>query len=64
MNVEQNKYMKCTFMYVSFLTSLTVQEFSTIMSISMPAEGAVPTEKCKKSCNAKRKFHNIINQTF
>lgn len=40
-------------MYIFFpLTSLTVHVFSTIMSISMPAEGAEPTEKCKKSCKA------------
>lgn len=40
-------------MYIFFpLTSLTVHDFSTIMSISMPAEGAEPTEKCKKSCKA------------
>lgn len=42
-----------------FLTSLTVIVFSTIMSISMPAEGAAPTVKCKKSCKAKCKFLNF-----
>lgn len=46
-----------------FLTSLTVQVFSTIMSTSIPAEGAVPTEKCKKSWNAECISSNI-NQVF
>lgn len=63
---SKSDYCKCTYMLQSYcknilkkahvhffpLTSLTVHVFSTIMSISMPAEGAEPTEKCKKSCKA------------